>query len=117
MPLFADDMSGEWKFDAPFDDAGRSRGWPEARGELVCTLKADNGRVTGDCKPLKAAEGVPVAGEVKGENIRWQFDVVIQPGTAPVEMIYTGRLDQTQTAVRGTFALTDFGGDFTAKKP
>ena len=116
IPLVAADLSGEWKVDATFDDASRARGWPEARGELVCTLKTDNGRVTGDGKPLKAARGVPVAGELKGENIRWQFDVVIQPGAAPVQMIYTGRLDQAQTAVRGTFALADFGGDFTAKK-
>ena len=116
MPLAAADVSGDWKVDATFDDASRARGWPQGRGELVCTLNTNNGRVTGECKPTVAAKGVAIVGETRGENIRWQFDVVIQPGGAPVQMIYTGRLDQTQTAVRGTFALADFGGDFTAKK-
>ena len=121
LPVFstgiaAADISGEWKVDGVFDDASRSRGWPTARAELVCTLKLDNGKVLGDCKPTNAAKGVPVVGDVKGENIRWQFEIVIQPGGAPVVMTYTGRLDQTQTAARGTFAVADFGGDFTARR-
>jgi hypothetical protein len=112
----AADVSGEWKVDGTFDDASLARGWPQPRATLVCALKLDNGKVTGECKPSGAQRGASVVGEAMGENIRWRFEIAIQPGAAPVAMTYTGRLNQAQTAVRGTFAVSDFGGDFTATK-
>ena len=102
-------VSGNWRVGTTFDDPNLPG------GTLTCALTQMDERLTGGCHPPNGAD-VQVTGEVEGATVKWQFDVVIQPGTPPMTARYTGTLNDKGTAIEGTLTLAGMTGRFTATK-
>ena len=110
LTLAAADASGTWKVDTTFDDPSLSG------GSLSCTFKQEKQTLGGACKPSPNAAEVSVTGDVNGQEIRWQFDVVISPGAPPERAVYTGTLNSAEDAITGTLTLASLKGRFSAMK-
>ena len=103
-------VSGNWRVGTTFDDPNL------AGGTLTCALTQTGERLTGSCYPPDGGTDVKVTGEVEGATVKWQFDVVIQSGTAPLTARYTGTLNDKGTAIEGTLTLGGVNGRFVATK-
>jgi hypothetical protein len=93
------DMTGKWAITASFDDTREG-------GEFDCTFKQTGEQLTGDCSEKS------LAGEVKGQDARWQ----IQVGNPPQTTTYSGTVDEAGTTIRGTFTFGGKSGHFTGAK-
>jgi hypothetical protein len=114
VPVAAADVSGDWQVDGAFDEASRSRG---AVGEvdLVCRLKQDAEKLTGRCGP-DLDSGPSVSGNVQGQSIMWQFEIALQPDGPKHAVTFKATLDDRAATMRGTFAVAEFEGRFSAKR-
>jgi hypothetical protein len=108
--LVAADASGTWQVDTSFDDPTLSG------GSLSCTFKQEKQTLSGTCRPSPKAGEVTITGDVDGQEVRWQFDVVISPGAPAERAVYTGTLNTAGDAITGTLMLASFRGRFSAIK-
>jgi hypothetical protein len=103
LPLAAADISGVWKVVGNIADTDVSP---------VCTFKQTDAKLTGTCKPVQTGDSA-VTGQVDGNKVSFQYEVDYQ-GSHYV-LIYRGVLD-SDTAMKGSFAVGEAEGAFTAKK-
>ena len=115
LPLRPADVSGEWNVQGSFDPSSVARGMPP-RADLVCTFERQAGTLTGTCRPSDGPAGVPVAGTVEGQHIEWHFDIATERNGKRQTATYTGTLNDTDTSIKGTVAIADMRGEFTAEK-
>jgi|SRR5688572_29279880 hypothetical protein len=99
----AADVSGAWTLEMRWGPDGTvSTG--------VCTLKQDDGKLTGKC-----AQKSSVSGEVRDRQLTWTVDVEDQGQKG--RMTFDGTLDEGGTTIRGKCAVQDGpSGTFTMKK-
>jgi hypothetical protein len=98
----ASDVTGKWDVDVKFDDSSVKG------GGIDCVFKQNGEQLTGNC----AAGGVPLTGEIKGQNIRWQTTA----WSDEVTIVYSGIVDEAGTSMKGSFTIDGKGGSFTALK-
>jgi hypothetical protein len=114
-PLRAADVSGEWTVKGSFDSARPATGaQPEAN--LVCTFAEQSGTLTGSCRPPDGPGGVPIAGSVQGRQVEWRFEIALEPRGKKHPVTYRGTLTDSGTSMKGTFAIADRRGEFTAAR-
>jgi len=101
MALAAADASGTWKLTGEIDGIAISR---------VCTLKQTDSKLTGTCK--NDTNEVALTGEVKGNDITWQYEVDYDG--SKIALVYKGTLDGG--TIKGSVDASGTGGSFTAQK-
>jgi hypothetical protein len=95
-------LDGDWALGIRYDDRSISG------GTIRCALQQDREQLTGTCDTV-----VTVTGEVQGDNVSFTIHA---GGNHPWTTTLTGRLDETRTAMTGTFVFADKRGHFTASK-
>ena len=105
LPVFAEDVSGNWKVDGSI--AGNSV-------TPTCTLKQTEKQISGTCA-IDSDRVVKTQGSVDGKQVTWKYDQEYE-GTV-YTLTYAGTLD-SNASMKGTVTAdpTDTTGDFTAKK-
>jgi len=104
VPLAAADLTGTWVLRLDPDFSGHQQ-------SVTCTFKQDAQKLT-----IKCGDGAPMAGEVAGQKVTWQFK------TGPDQALtatQTGELDARGAMIRGVWHLNrdkDTDGKFTATK-
>lgn len=108
VPVAAANVSGVWN--VAFKASWTIR-------DLVCTFKQDDQKLTGDCSDKRGNSVALMAGEVKGNQAGWQWNIVCTSDGQTCSYAFTGSLDETGMAMQGTFSVnSQYGGRFTAKK-
>jgi hypothetical protein len=115
MPLRAADVSGEWSVKGSFDSTTVAKGM-QPQADLVCTFAQQSATLTGSCRPPDGPGGVPIAGLVQGQQVEWHFDIAIELNGKKQTVTYISTLNDAGTSMRGTFAIADRRGEFTAEK-
>ena len=100
---FRADVSGVWNLEMRW--AGNDN---VSTG--VCTLKQENGKVTGRCQ-----ENSTVTGEVRDRQLTWNVEV--NESGQKGRMTFEGTVDETGATITGKCAIPDGpSGTFTMKK-
>ena len=109
------DISGEWSVQSSFDPASVARGMPP-HADLVCLFERQAEALKGSCRPSDGPAGVPVEGKVDGRNVEWHFDIATQQGGKKQTATYAGVVNDADTSMKGTLAIGEMRGEFTAEK-
>src|SRR4051812_2480775 len=108
-------LSGEWTVSGSFDAASVAKGMKQ-KTDLVCYVTENNGAITGECRPADGPGGVPIAGSVRGNRVEWHFDIALSADSKKHTATYTSTVNAAGTRMKGTFAIADRSGTFTAKR-
>jgi hypothetical protein len=99
----AGDVSGAWTLEMRWGPNGTASAG-------ACTLKQDDGRLTGKC-----AEKSSVSGKVRDRQLTWTVEVEEQGQKG--RMTFDGTLDESGATISGTCAVQDGpSGTFTMKR-
>ena len=115
LPLRPADVSGEWNIQGSFDAPSVARGMPP-HVDLVCTFERKAETLRGTCRPSDGPVGVPVEGRVEGQQVEWHFDIATERNGIVQTVTYTGVMNDSATSMKGTVAIADMRGEFTAEK-
>jgi hypothetical protein len=115
LPLGQADVSGEWSVKGSFDADSVARGLP-SHADLICTFEREAAALTGSCRPSDGPGGAPVQGRVEGLHVEWHFDIALEPHGKKQTVTYAGLLNDRHTSMKGTVAIADMRGEFTAEK-
>jgi len=107
------DLTGSWRVKGSFDAASIAKG-VDQRVDLECTFAQRGDTLTGTCGPSAGPEGVAVAGTVHNRSIEWHFDIALSKTAKKQTVTFTGAM--ADGALRGTFAIADMRGKFTAER-
>jgi hypothetical protein len=93
------DLSGTWTLDASIAGNPLSN---------ECTLKQEGQKVSGSCTgPRGKGE---ITGEVNGDNVTLSF------GMGGYELVYSGTLEASGSAIKGSVSIAGVSGDFSATR-
>jgi hypothetical protein len=115
VPLRPADVSGEWSIQGTFDAPSVARGMPP-HADLVCTFERNAETLKGTCRPADGPGGVPVEGRVEGQHVEWHFDIATERNGKKQTVTYTGVMNDGATSMKGTVAIGEIRGEFTAEK-
>lgn len=115
LPLRPADVSGEWNLQGTFDAPSVARGMPP-HADLVCTFERQAEALRGTCRPADGPGGVPVEGRVEGQQVEWHFDIATERNGKAQTVTYTGVMNEGASSMKGTVAIGEMRGEFTAEK-
>ena len=115
VPLRPADVSGEWHIQGSFDAPSVARGMPP-HADLVCTFERKAETLRGTCRPADGPAVVPVEGRVEGQQVEWHFDMATERNGKAQTVTYTGVMNDGATSMKGTVAIAEMRGEFTAEK-
>jgi hypothetical protein len=115
LPPRPAEVSGEWNVQSSFDAASVARGMPP-HADLICTFEREAETLNGSCRPSDGPASVRVQGRVEGQHVEWHFEIAVEPHGKKQTVTYAGLLNDRDTSMKGTVAIADMRGEFTAGK-